>query len=206
MTAQMVLGGDPNKLDVAGYSKGDIIAADNTGMLEPVTVGVDGTLLTADSVAPEGVDWQAGGGGGGGVPSNSVVTETSYSQGSTAGVAVAYSRGDHTHGTPPPFIPPVNLLDAPTIATNAALGNHFRVVVAGNRTLGAPTNPTDGQRIIWEITQDVVGNRLLSFNAVFVTPAPAPVLSLMANSTSYIGAIYRASRLHWDVIAFAKGF
>src|SRR6266487_3626529 len=40
------------------------------------------------------------GGGGSGTPSNTVVTETSYSQSSNAGAATTYSRGDHTHGTP----------------------------------------------------------------------------------------------------------
>lgn len=33
-------------------------------------------------------------------PSATVTTETTYGQASTAGAAAAYSRGDHTHGTP----------------------------------------------------------------------------------------------------------
>jgi hypothetical protein len=100
LSAQIFAGGDPSKVDVAGYAKGDILAADATGVLEPVAVGTDGFVLTADSPANEGVDWQAGGGGGGGTPSNTVVTETAFGQASTAGAATAYSRGDHTHGTP----------------------------------------------------------------------------------------------------------
>lgn len=40
------------------------------------------------------------GGGGGGTPSNTVVSETTYGQASTAGVSTDYSRGDHSHGTP----------------------------------------------------------------------------------------------------------
>ena len=39
-------------------------------------------------------------GGGGGTPSGTVVTETAYGQASSAGAASAYSRGDHTHGSP----------------------------------------------------------------------------------------------------------
>jgi hypothetical protein len=38
--------------------------------------------------------------GGGASPSSTVVAETTYGQSSTAGAASAYSRGDHTHGTP----------------------------------------------------------------------------------------------------------
>jgi hypothetical protein len=36
----------------------------------------------------------------GGVPSDTVVTETSYGQLPDAGIALTFSRGDHTHGTP----------------------------------------------------------------------------------------------------------
>jgi hypothetical protein len=42
----------------------------------------------------------AGGGGGSGTPSGTVVAETSYGQTAAAGAATAYSRGDHTHGSP----------------------------------------------------------------------------------------------------------
>ena len=38
----------------------------------------------------------------------------------------------------------VTLTDASTIAVNASLGNHFRVTLAANRTLGAPVEP-DGR-------------------------------------------------------------
>ena len=38
--------------------------------------------------------------GGGGTPSNTVVSGTSFGLSATAGVAVPYSRGDHSHGTP----------------------------------------------------------------------------------------------------------
>lgn len=37
---------------------------------------------------------------GTGTPSGTVVSETGYGQSSAAGAASAYSRGDHTHGTP----------------------------------------------------------------------------------------------------------
>jgi hypothetical protein len=91
--------GDPRKLNRTGYTKGDVVAANATGALTAIPVGADTEVLTADSTDAEGVDWTAGGGGAG-TPSATVVAETAYGQASTAGVAAAYSRGDHTHGTP----------------------------------------------------------------------------------------------------------
>ena len=120
MVAIISIGGDPNKLNVGGYTKGDVLAADVSGHLQPVAVGPNADVLTADSVAAEGVDWQPGGGGGGGTPSNTVVTETSFGQASTAGIAVAYSRGDHTHGSSALGV----------LSTTAAAGNDSRFTLA----------------------------------------------------------------------------
>lgn len=41
-----------------------------------------------------------GGGGGAGTPGDTVATETSFGQSSSAGASSDYSRKDHTHGTP----------------------------------------------------------------------------------------------------------
>ena len=111
MSAFIFAGGDPSKVDVSGYVKGDVLAADTTGTLQPVTVGPDGDVLTADSIASDGVDWQPGGGGGA-TPGNTVVTEQAFGQASTSGALLTYSRSDHTHGTPA----------APT-AASVGLGN-----------------------------------------------------------------------------------
>src|SRR5690349_18132166 len=43
----------------------------------------------------------------------------------------------------------VILPDAATIVVDASIGNDFRVTISGNRTLGNPSNPTDGQKIIF---------------------------------------------------------
>lgn len=143
MTAQIIIGGDPNKVDVSGYVKGDVLAANAAGTLEAVPVGPDGDVLTADSAALDGVDWQPGGGGGGGTPSNSVVTEQAFGQASTAGIATAYSRGDHTHGTPAaPSIPSA----ATTVVTETSFGQAQAVGVATSyaredHTHGTPANP-----------------------------------------------------------------
>jgi hypothetical protein len=51
-------------------------------------------------LGPQGPEGPAGSGGGAGTPSPTVVAGTSFGASSTAGVATAYSRGDHSHGTP----------------------------------------------------------------------------------------------------------
>lgn len=61
----------------------------------------------------------------------------------------------------------VGLTDAATIAVDASAGNIFVVTLGGNRTMGAPTNPTRGQTITFEIVQDGTGGRTLAWNAAF---------------------------------------
>lgn len=99
------------------------------------------------------------------------------------------------------------LTDAATIATDASLGNTFTVTLGGNRTLGAPTNPVDGQKITYRIRQDGTGNRTLAFNAIFRFGLDIDVnLSTGANKTDYIGCIYHGTDSKWDVVAVSKGF
>lgn len=100
------------------------------------------------------------------------------------------------------------LTDAANIATNAALGNTFTVTLGGNRNLSAPTNPVNGQKITYRITQDGTGNRGLTFDAVFNFGLDiiSFVPSTGANKTDYIGCIYNGSTSKWDVIAVSKGF
>jgi len=52
------------------------------------------------SVAGNPGTWEALGGGAGGTPSATVADETTFGISPSAGVATAYSRGDHTHGSP----------------------------------------------------------------------------------------------------------
>lgn len=108
-------------------------------------------------------------------------------------------------------LPPVTLTDAATVATDASRGDHFRVTLGGNRTLGAPTNPTDGQMVLWEITQDGTGSRTLALATgaggfVFGTDITAVNLTTTAAKTDVLGAIYHAASDRWRVLAFLKGF
>jgi hypothetical protein len=78
-----------------------------------------------------------------------------------AGLGVVQSFTKAQRGTP------VALTDAATIAVDLSLGNNFTVTLAGNRTLGAPTNATAGQSGVIVVTQDGTGSRTLAFDTIY---------------------------------------
>jgi hypothetical protein len=104
---------------------------------------------------------------------------------------------------------PVTLTDASVIATDASLSDYFRVTLGDNRTLGAPTNPTDGQRVMWEIFSNS-GLRTITpaigtagsfkFGSDFSTIPP-----ISNNTTTFIGAVYRASTARWHILSVGSG-
>jgi hypothetical protein len=87
---------------------------------------------------------------------------------------------------------PATLTDAVTIATDANLSNRFRVTLGGNRTLGNPSNLSDGQQLCWEIIQDGTGGRTLSLDTKFIlcTGVLLTNLNTAATKRSFITAIY----------------
>lgn len=97
------------------------------------------------------------------------------------------------------------LTDAATISTDASAGKHFRVTVAGDRTLAVPTNATDGMHRIWEITASAADRSLTlttgsggSFE--FTTNITSPI-TITNGKTLFLGAIYNSSRSRWTVLA-----
>ena len=74
-----------------------------------------------------------------------------------AGLAVTQSFTKAQRGTP------VALTDGATIAVDMSLGNNFSVTLAGNRTLGDPSNVTAGQSGVIVVTQDGTGSRTLAY-------------------------------------------
>jgi hypothetical protein len=105
-------------------------------------------------------------------------------------------------------VAPVTLTDAVTIATDVNLSNYFRVTLAGNRTLGNPTNMVDGQRVVWEFVQDATGSRTLALGTAFAlgTDITAVTLSTAAGKRDLMGAVYNATAAKWLVIALARGY
>ena len=59
----------------------------------------------------------------------------------------------------------VTLTDAATVSVDMAAFINAKVTLAGNRTLGAPTNPKVGQTGRIRIIQDATGSRTLAFHA-----------------------------------------
>jgi hypothetical protein len=103
---------------------------------------------------------------------------------------------------------PVTLTDAATVATDASLGDYFRVTLGGNRTLGNPTNMIDGQRVIWEIIQDATGTRTITLGSAFAlgTDIAAVTLTTTASKRDFLGAVYNSAAAKWYVVAFVKGY
>jgi hypothetical protein len=102
----------------------------------------------------------------------------------------------------------VGLTDAATIAVDASLGNDFRVTLAGNRAVGNPANPSDGQQIIFQVTQGSGGSFTLTWGSSyeFSTGLPQPTLSTAAGQTDLLGFVYNAAKRTWLLAAFVNGF
>lgn len=102
----------------------------------------------------------------------------------------------------------VALTDGTTISVDTSQGSHFRVVIAGNRTLANPTNPTDGQKVTFEIIQDATGSRTLSYGTAyaFSTDIPQPTLTTTPNKRDILGFVYNASTSLWYLLAVVHGF
>jgi hypothetical protein len=110
--------------------------------------------------------------------------------------------------TGPLLVASDTLTDAATIATDASLGNHFRVTLAANRTLGNPTNPTDAQKATWEVIQDSTGNRTLAMATQFAfgTDITGITLTTNASKRDFITAVYNSTTTKWYVVGFVRGY
>lgn len=93
------------------------------------------------------------------------------------------------------------LTDAATIAVDASLSNSYTVTLAGNRTLGSPTNAAAGRRFTVRIRQDATGSRTLAYNAIYRFPGGVtPVLTTTAAKTDYLTFQYHSTDTKWDLV------
>ncbi len=102
----------------------------------------------------------------------------------------------------------VQLTDAATIAVDASLGNDFRVTIAGSRTMGTPANPTNGEQIIFQVTQGSGAPYTITWASGYEFSAglPQPTLSGTAGQTDLLGFVYNATTGTWLLTAFLNGF
>lgn len=101
-----------------------------------------------------------------------------------------------------------SLTDAATVATDASAGNHFRVTLGGNRTLGNPTNGTDGQRVTWELIQDGTGSRTITLDTKFAlgNDISSVTLTTTASKRDFLSAVYNSGADKWYVVGFVGGY
>lgn len=104
----------------------------------------------------------------------------------------------------------VALSDASTIATDASLGRNFSASSATDRTLGAPTNPVNGQKCIWRWTNTDGSSHTLTLTTGaggfrFGTDITA-LTATAAGKADYIGAVYVTADDRWDVVSYVKGY
>lgn len=103
---------------------------------------------------------------------------------------------------------PVTLSDVSTPALDAEDGDVFTLTATQNPTIGVPSNPSAGQKIIIAFTASGA-NRTLALNAGtggfrFGTDVTA-LSQTTQDKTDYVGCVYNATANKWDVIAYTKG-
>ena len=110
----------------------------------------------------------------------------------------------------PAVYPNIALTDnGVTIATDASLGNNFRVTaLTANVTLSNPTNPTDAQVITWEIIQNASAAKTLAFGGAFGFGAEITACTISAglSTHSFITAIYNSTTVKWYVRGCLTGY
>lgn len=158
---------------------GDLIVASAADTVTRLPVGTTGQVLVADTAQALDVLWRA--------------------------LAVADITGLESRLAALETLGIVNLVDGASIATDAATGKHFRVSIAGDRALAAPTNAVDGARRLWEITASSTNRTLTlatgSAGAFELSTGITSPITITAAKALFLGAIYSSARQRWSVIA-----
>ncbi len=104
----------------------------------------------------------------------------------------------------------VSLADGAGSVIDAATGNIFTQVATADRTLGTPTNPTNGQKIIIRFTASGAARTLtlpVAGNGDFNFGSDITALTLTASGkVDIIGCIYDSTAQRWHIVAYAKGY
>lgn len=112
------------------------------------------------------------------------------------------STSDLPRGTPW-----VALTDASTISFSGAGGNLFEVTLGDNRTMGNPTNMTDGQMVTIKVKQDGTGSRTLAWASKWLWPnGSEPTLSTAASAVDIFAGVYNAAADRVYMGVFGQAF
>jgi len=104
----------------------------------------------------------------------------------------------------------VTITDEASAVFDASTGNIFTQTATADRTLGTPTNPTAGQKIIIKFVASGAARTLTLPTAGdgdfrFGTDITA-LTQTVSGKTDYIGCIYNGTDSRWDVVAYSKGY
>lgn len=123
--------------------------------------------------------------------------------------ATQAAAGNHVHTSKDVTNPSVALTDGATIAVDASLGRLFRVTIAGNRTILAPSNAVDGMRVMFEVTASGADRTLTlttgSAGAFAYGTDFTSIPTIVSGTTAFIGAIYSSRSSRWHVLAVGVG-
>lgn len=102
------------------------------------------------------------------------------------------------------------LTDAATVALNATLGNSFYLAAGGDRTIGVPTNATEGQIITIDVFASG-GARTITLSTgttgSFRFGSDITALSqTVSGKNDYITCRYNSTDQKWDVTGYVKGY
>lgn len=200
-------------------TKGDIVAATASATVARLGVGSNNQVLTADSSTTTGMKWASAASGSvssvtagdssvtiGGTGTDPTVAVSTATLASLAPVASPTFTGTATFAKT--VDTPVALTDAATIVVDASLGNLFRVTLGGNRTMGVPSTPSDGQQVLFEIIQDGTGSRTITWASStggYAFDVPTPILNTTAGARDFIQFVYNTAANKWRFASAPSG-
>jgi len=102
----------------------------------------------------------------------------------------------------------VTLTPGANVSVNAALGSVFDLTPVQNFQLDNPTNPVEGQKILFRILQDGVGSRVLTLDTKYRVPTDLTgfLLSTAINTADILGFVYKLAADKWDMTGITKGY
>jgi|SRR5579875_2200573 len=94
---------------------------------------------------------------------------------------------------------------ASALAIDVSTGSYFSTTLTGNATLSF-LNPSPGQEVFVEVTQDGTGSRTLGYTNVSWASGTAPTLTTTANATDVLRFTYNATAGKWRGETVGKAF